>query len=213
MKLSNVKSVIFDFDETLYSGGDWSQYDKYVYDMFVEANIFKDFDEAERVLFENYPDEPDIGQRALKYCTDNGISTSLVSEYNESHFFDVGLSKVDRLDASKLVELSKFYPLYVVSNSSLQYVEKSAKILGIDCKIFKAMMTNKFDSNDITKTPNLKRVLEISGQKPEEILMVGDNAVLDIEPAKKLGLQTCWVKSVKDTEKIIEKLLKNKRRS
>lgn len=210
MDLSRIKSVVFDFDETLYSGGDWSRYDKYVYEMFVEEKIFKDIAEAERALFEKYPDEKDVGQRALKFCTDNNLSTDLISSYNASHFYDVGLGQVSRLNAQNLVELSKFFSLYIVSNSSLQYISKSAKLLNIDEKIFKAMLTNKFETNDVSKTPCLKQILEITGQRPDEILMVGDNPVLDIEPAKKLGFQTYRVQSVKDTEDIILKLLQSK---
>lgn len=210
MNLKSIKSVVFDFDETLYSGGDWSGYGKYVYEMFVELNMFGSVAEAERALSEKYPTESDAGIKVLRYLLDNNLPTNLISEYNSSHFYDVGLDRVQRINVELLSKLSRQFDLYIVTNSSMQYLTKSLKKLGISKGLFRAILGNEFDQNDTTKAVCLKRVLEISKQKPEEILMVGDDEYLDIEPAKKLGFQTFLVKNVKDTEKIIGKLLQIK---
>lgn len=38
-----------------------------------------------------------------------------------------------------------------------------------------------------------KKILELSGLPPEEILYIGDSVVKDIRPAKSLGIKTCLV--------------------
>lgn len=89
-------------------------------------------------------------------------------------------------------ELSNFDHA-IVSNMCRCSLNNTFKILGIEKEIFKVIVTPE---EAMTTKPDLKpflMVLEKTGFNPEEHLFVGDRESVDIVPAKKLGMQTCFV--------------------
>lgn len=81
----------------------------------------------------------------------------------------------------------------VVSNISRKTFCRTVELLGLSEKIFEYVLTTD-DSGEVK--PSLgpfRMVLKKTGFRPDNHLVVGDRESLDIIPAKKLGMQTCFV--------------------
>ena len=103
-------------------------------------------------------------------------------------------------------ELSKHYPVYIVSDSSKKYLEFYLKESKIDKSWFSGIYSNTYDDETYSKIPVMKRVLTETGLKPNEIIMIGDSENSDIKPAKLLGFQTKHIKSVFETTDVLQEL-------
>lgn len=80
------------------------------------------------------------------------------------------------------------YKTGLLSNSSVfaaEVLKKKTRILDyIDCPVF------SFQVGAIKPDGRMfMKVLEVSGFKPEESVMIGDNMVDDVEPAKRVGMK------------------------
>jgi len=93
----------------------------------------------------------------------------------------------------KMFEGLKGYRQVVLSNMRRESLLRTMEILGLDKSIFDFLVLP--DETGVTK-PDLrafKMVLEKTGLKPSEHLFVGDREEVDIVPAKRFGMQTCFV--------------------
>lgn len=108
-----------------------------------------------------------------------------------------------RIDRSKFLEKDekliemfenlKNYKHVIVSNMRSQSLYKTMVLLGVDKNIFDFIILP--EETGVTK-PDLtafRKVFEKTGLTPAEHLFVGDREEVDIVPAEKLGMQTCFV--------------------
>lgn len=81
----------------------------------------------------------------------------------------------------------------VCTNMRTNVFEKTVFLLGLQKVKFDPVVTP--DTSGVMKPDEgaFKMVLEKTGLKPSEHLFVGDREGVDIVPAKKLGMQTCFV--------------------
>jgi len=100
------------------------------------------------------------------------------------HFIDAAVNGGIKLCVSvkPLQELSKNYPLIVVSNSETYFVKKSIKKLGLKKLLKKVYGAEKFG----TKDELLQKLFRKYKIKPSEAMYVGDR-FSDIEFARKAG--------------------------
>lgn len=96
----------------------------------------------------------------------------------------------------KLIEMFeglKDYRHSIVSNMKRDTLFRTMELLGVDRKIFDFIVLPE-DSGVTKPDPApFKMVLEKTGLTPSNHLFVGDREQVDIIPAKKLGMQTCFV--------------------
>lgn len=97
--------------------------------------------------------------------------------------------------------LAEKYPLYIVSNSTLQDVCTRMRDNNFSPDIFKGIYENEFRNYDVTKFPYFKEIMEREGVEASDVLMVGDNPINDILPAEKIGFKTMLVKTLEDVKK------------
>lgn len=210
LNLNNIKAIIFDFDDTLYSGGDWSKYIDTCLDFLVEGGYAKDKQEFYDMLKKNYPDYPNLGYRVCHYMKDNGGDINFVyNKFNEK-IFDISSENLKFMDYSLLDKLSKKYPIYLISNSPENYIKHYAKLFGIDLAAFKKVFYNLHEGEDFTKAFYMEKCMQDAGSTRDTTLMVGDDFFTDIMPANELGINTYLVDDVTDTENLIKNLLKIK---
>ena len=209
MNLKKVKCVIVDFDATLYSNGDWSKEPAFFGKYLVDRNLLPELPDAEsklEFLRNKYP-----GYHIIKfifaYLHDNGIDDSDFRKFNNEHICEIRGEDTVFIRPEIILETSKCYPIYIVSDSAVPYLEFYLKHAGIDKNLFSGIYDNTYDDETYSKIPIMKRVLEESGVKPNEIIMIGDSLKSDIQPAKLLGFQTLHVKTVQETEKILQDLV------
>ncbi len=182
-----MRIICFDFDNTLYIGSVWGNLKQYMIDSlskFIEKNI------AQRIVEESIEITGSIHSDVIaelveKYGYD---SQRYVDHMNEDIYIHTG--EVEPISNEFLRDLSKKYPIYLVSMSDKVYINYYFEKYNIDKKCFKEIVTTNLVAKDKTKMPNLKKIIEKEKIKSSELLMVGDSNVYDIEPAKKIGAQT-----------------------
>jgi len=210
MELQKIKCVVIDFDNTLYSGGDWTEEDAF-YDKFLEREKF--LPEGKRnvaYVMSLYPKYHSL-QAIYAYMQDNGLDDRIFEKFEATQIYDFVNKDTVFIEPSILSELSKYYKLYLLSDSSKEYLAKHMKTGGIDQKNFVKVMSNQYTPGDLTKLPMMKQILQETKLNPDEIVMVGDSELCDKEPAEKLGFQTYVVDNVFDTSNFFEKLIALKR--
>lgn len=210
LDLTQVKAVIFDFDDTLYSGGDWSDF----FDICTEFLVAKGFGNSKNEIFDmleaKYPNIHNFGMRVCNYAKENGYDVNILYDYLNENIYDISNANFEFMDYAFLEKLSKLMPIYLVSNSPENYVKHYAKEFGINLNFFEKVYYNRHEGEDFSKLFYIKKCIELAGVLPEETLMVGDDLYSDIHFGKLAGCQTFYVTRAKDTEKLIKKLINSK---
>ena len=206
MNLKKIKCVIVDFDETLYSYGDSSveEFEDYL----VEQNLLPEIPdkyEKGKYLKKIYPNYHSI-KAIFAYLNDNNLDDTGFRDFYNNVMWDVRTKDTVFIKPKIIKELSKHYPVYIVSDSSKKYLEFYLKESKIDKSWFTGIYSNTYDDETYSKIPVMKRVLTETGLKPNEIIMVGDSENSDIKPAKLLGFQAKHIKSVFETSDVLQEL-------
>jgi len=189
----NIKAIIFDFDDTLYRNLSWKGYDEF----FLKSirKFFLDLSDAqfEKLLkIEGFSPERPAETLAGILIKEKGNAKELV-EFLKTVRFETDWENAKVFSNALLKELAKRSKLYIVSNSAKQNIEFVSKKIGLDISMFTRILSNKFEKEDLSKSRLLKDILEFENIEPKNVLMVGDSIKYDIEPAKKLGLQTLLI--------------------
>ena len=206
---NNIKGIIFDYGGTLDTGGDhWSEV---IWEAWQEAGVAVEkplFREAyvygERELartlhilpHHDFNDLLNIKMNIeLQYLAENGhfppANIEETAKKTASLCYEKAKKSVEKA-AVVLKELSKTYPLVLVSNF-YGNIETVLKDFGIDSyfqKIIESAVVG-------VKKPDPKIFLlgaQALKLRPEEILVVGDSYDKDIEPARKAGFKTLWLR-------------------
>lgn len=209
MNLKKIKCVILDFDNTMYSDGDWSHEDECFGGFLVEQNLLPelgDWRERLNFLYKKYP-QYHLLQFMFAFLHDSGIDDSAFRKYNNENICEIRGENTIFINPQIIDELAKNYKVYIISDSSVPYLEFYLKHAKISKKNFQAILSNEYNDEGYTKIPMMKKVLQETGLKPGEIIMVGDSEKADITPAKLVGFQTYLVDHVSDTEKILQDLI------
>ena len=212
MKLNKIKCVVLDFDGTLYSNGDWSNEPKLFGKYLVAKNYLpecKTGDDKMTKLAELYPNYHII-QQVFAFLHDNGIDDSDFRKFNDENICEIRSKDIVFIKPEIISRLSKGYKVYMISDSAIPYLEFYLDAANIDKTKFEKILSNEYRDAGYTKIPMMKKILAETGYKPDELIMIGDSERSDIVPAKLLGLQTCHVKHVSETEKILNRLIRIK---
>lgn len=209
MNLKKIKCVILDFDGTLYSNGDWSGETKFFGQYLVDNNIlpeYKTLDEKVEYLKKTYPNYHII-QYIFAYLHDNGLDDLGFRKFNDENICEIRSKDIEFLDPKIITELAKYYKVYMISDSSKIYLEFYLNYAKFKLNDFEEILSNQYTDENYTKIPMMKKVLEKTGLKPNEVIMIGDSEKADIIPAKLVGLNTFKVADEKDTAKILNELI------
>lgn len=189
---NSVKVVIFDFDDTLYYGVDWSFWYQRVKDFFDVHFSHLSPEEKTKLLAEfhvEYECMTDFDVCQILIAKEGNAAAWL--SYRESF----PLSEEEK-NATVVPQetIEKFrcdgkVSLYIVSNSRLKEIYNFADEMGMDLSIFKHIYVNEFNENDLSKRKYYQQIMEAEGVQPKEVLVIGDSYQSDILPAKKLHMQ------------------------
>lgn len=209
MNYKKIKCVVLDFDNTLYSHGNWEDEHR-LYEKFLEReNILPEIkggEEKLKYMRSFYPDYHII-QTMYAYMHDHNIDDKVLREFNEENISNILTDEIVFINPKVIDELAQNYKVYIISDSQMSYLNHYLKYAGVKLSNFTGILSNDYSDEDYTKIPMMKKVLKETGLKPEEIVMVGDNPRTDIAPAKLVGFQTHLVELVSDTEKFLNKLI------
>jgi HAD superfamily hydrolase (TIGR01549 family) len=187
----DVKVLIWDFDGTLYKPN---------------ADLFHEVRESEyRTImeythwdrektiekFEKYYKKitPSATQTVAKLC---GISTSEAALYMEKYYD----RRTFLLRDEKLIDLFKKlkkYTHYILANGVRHRIEETLEALGVPKTTFTDIVTSEVSGENKPSEKGFVHILNKTGLPPAAHLMIGDRELVDIAPAKALGMHTCLV--------------------
>lgn len=184
--MKKTKVVVFDFDNTLYFGIDWTK----EWAEFCKNGlkfVFRDWNDKDfnkMVKNENLTNftSNDIIRVIKKYKKDVNDWITFRTINN----CDLDLSNVVSINSEVLEEFSKKYVLYIVSNATMKDINFISFHLDIDLSKFKEIIINNY-SHGSDKEYYYKQIIEKEQIKPSELFVIGDSEETDIFPAQKIG--------------------------
>lgn len=188
MKKFKTKAVAFDFDDTLYSGVNWSFWYDHCKNS-VKKIIGPQPPEKQKIIDEALQKEKFGDHDAIALLEKFGMGqkewvkwrTYNKAEDAYKHFEDAKAIKKE-----VLAKFAKNFPLYIVTNNYIDGMNMIANALGIDLSVFKGIITATSEYPTFSKKYRYLKICELENIKPEELFVIGDS-ITDIEPAYEIG--------------------------
>ena len=184
------KVVVFDFDDTLYSGLDWSPWFDYCIKGLKE--ITKDLPLALRnkVIHEaNYCNFTDVS--IAKMLKRNNIYVKLWLKYRNNNLCKLDHSTCKVTSRETIKKFEQNYTLYIVSNSTINDIKNTSKKLNFYLSPFKRIICNQFTASleklDYSKQIYYQQIIDHENINPEELFVIGNSKKSDIIPALLIG--------------------------
>ena len=184
--MQKTKVVVFDFDNTLYMGIDWTK----EWEDFCKNGL--------RYVFRDWNDskfEKMILDENLYNYTSDGI-VKVIKKYQKNvedwisyrtvNDCDLDLSNIITISEDELKKFAEKYTLYIVSNSTQKDIREMAFKFDIDLSLFKDVIINDYKSGAGKKT-FYEEIIKRENIKPQELFVIGDNEQNDIVPALEIG--------------------------
>lgn len=184
-----IKVVIFDFDDTIYTGKTWDNWPDFLF-KYLRKVLKKDFES----FCKKYEIKKDVNTRDVVLWLDKeGYD---VKKFNK--LYQTMLCKhspnVKVLPDEFFKKLSEKYPLYMVSMSPQRYLKYYTKKYKVNRKYFKELQSLNFLGEVKSKSVNYIDIMKKENVSAEEVLVVGDNYKHDIVPAIELGINVIHFK-------------------
>lgn len=210
LDLSKVKCVITDFDCTLYSGGANDKTEEYYLKYLKERGYVAKNRKSLGKILDKKPPFHNL-QCVVLFLKENGYSVQDFLDYMGEHPYNFLSNEMQIVDVNVLKNLTEYYPVYLLSDSSEGYIDHYLNLFGYDKSMFVDCLSNDYLAEDMSKRHIMKKIVAVNNLKPEEVLMVGDSMQFDIVPAEDAGIQSFWVHNTKDTEYIFNELINAKK--
>lgn len=190
------KVIIFDFDNTLYNGNVWDDWDNYMtkfLDKYCTSQKAKN-DFLNKYVDSEYLDDRCVCEGLIKEC---GTSQPLI-DYLIGTPYEYNGENIAFIDNEYLKQLSKKHHLYIVSNTPSNTIRIALKKYGVDSKWFKDIFFNAKTTLQASKKDWYEKIMKLEDVNGNDVIVVGDSYYSDIEPAKQLGAKYLQVSSIKD---------------
>ncbi len=190
LNMSKIKTIIFDFDETMYYSSTIRE--RYVEYIKKTVMTLSDHNEKETMeLMDKYGFTSNGETRVSfgKNCDKFGVTKQQWDDYRIKNFFQIDYDTAKTVPNYIYDKLSKKYNLYIVSNEVFENVNYKAKMMHIDLQRFKKVYapTAEILKNYLTKSEVYKIIRESENCKFQEMMVVGDRYSVDIQPLEELG--------------------------
>lgn len=137
------------------------------------------------------------------FCQRTGLDQAefepFTKTFYEERFRELEPKTACRPTARKLVEFAfeRKLPVVIATNPlfPLKAIEERLDWAGVPVADFDYALVTSYENMHSAKphTSYYHEILDVIGQKPESVLMVGDDWDNDISPAKQLGMNTFWI--------------------
>ena len=188
MKKSKTKVVAFDFDDTLYTGVDWTFWFEHCKKL-VKKIVGKQPKEKEKIIEEAFKNKHFNDQDAINLLAQFGYNQNVWIEnrmLNKINSATKYFKNAKAIDNEVLREFAKHYTLFIVTNNYVEGVKMIADALKIDLNYFKDIITAHTKYNAFSKKYRYLDVCQLEKIKPEELFVIG-NSSTDIDPAIEIG--------------------------
>lgn len=196
--LSNIKVLIWDFDGTLYKPN---------------PALFADVREAEyrtiakhtgweriRVIEEFTKLHKKVYPSATETVGKLTGLTTTEAALEMENYFDRRkyLQKDERLIT--LFQSLKLYTHYILANGVRKHLEAALVVMGIPKNTFQDIVTSEIVGENKPSRKGFEYILGLTKFPSGKHLMIGDRELVDLAPAKRLGIKTCLVWSDKKSD-------------
>lgn len=206
--INQLKAIIFDFDETMYS----SDTIKEEYQEYIKRTVMSlsNHNEAETMkLMKEYGFLSDGNERVSfgKNCEKFGISKKCWDNYRVNNFFKINFNNAKVVNNDLYKELSKICKLYIVSNEIKDNVIFKAEKLNIDLSNFTKIYAPTIETmhNYHTKKDNYLNIGEVLSCNSDEMCVIGDRYNVDILPMLEIGGKGLLISNVDEISTFIKK--------
>ncbi len=193
-KFSDIQVIIWDVDGTLYHTGVLST------EVFEAA--YKAIEECTGWPREKTVEEFDKVHKKITLSATEAvgilchITTGDAAKITDKYLDRLRFITRDERLISLFQKLSGFSH-YILGNGSKDQIAIGLDALGLDRTIFKEIVTSELVGVNKPKDGGFKYIMEKSGKAASSHLMVGDRELVDLTPAKALGMKTCLVWALK----------------
>lgn len=191
MKLiTNIHVIIWDFDGTFYpqTTAVTAAMEEGQYQTIMRLNGW-DHARAKDEFWKVYPKKTTSGNAAVGIIC--GIPTSQAARENEANFHRLDIIPKDHTLPELFSKLKK-YRHFILGNGVKAHLEETVSGLGLT-GVFEEIVTSEIVGANKPDPAGFLYIMNKTGLKQAEHLMVGDREAVDLEPAKKLGMQTVLV--------------------
>ncbi|OGG35147.1 hypothetical protein A2363_01455 [Candidatus Gottesmanbacteria bacterium RIFOXYB1_FULL_47_11] len=195
MKLESIRVLIWDFDGTLYRPNTelFAAVREAEYQAIMEhtgwtrEKAMEEFHKLHRVTIQS------ATAVIAKLCN---MSIGQAAVESEKRFDRRKYLHRDEKLIDLFAKLTKFRH-FTLANGVKQYHVETLKLLGVPPETFEEMVTS--ETVGVTKPDDkgFRYIMKKTGLPPEAHLMIGDRELVDLAPAKNLGMHTCLVWSDK----------------
>jgi putative hydrolase of the HAD superfamily len=198
--LSQVQSIVFDLDGTLYTSTPIADQILAAAEKLVASSrgislqaSRELLETARQRLAETLEQEPTL----TRTCMQLGIDVPEFHRALQGQVHPENHLGYDPILSALLDSLRDHCDLYIYTNNNLPLAQKTLALLGVG-ELFHRLYTIEFTWLPKPDPESLRRVLEDIGGPPESFLFVGDRRQVDLSEAESLGIQTLLVREVAD---------------
>lgn len=188
--MSDIRVIIWDFDGTFYPQNPAvsAAMEEGQYQTIMRHKGWT-HERAKEEFWKIYPSQTTSGNTAVgRIC---GITTAQAGVENEQGFDRLAFMPKDH-HLPELFEKLKGFRHFILGNGVQANLLKTTKGLGID-HVFEEIVTSETVGVNKPDPAGFRYILKKTGFAPRQHLMVGDREVVDLAPAKRLGMRTCLV--------------------
>ena len=136
----------------------------------------------------------------------SGIATPTAAVECENYFDRKKYLKRDERLVELLAKLKNFRHFMLVNGIKAK-AHEALVTLGLDLTQFEEIVTSEVVGENKPSEKGFQYILEKTKLPPEQHLMIGDRELVDLAPAKKLGMHTCLVWSDKTESDVADIIL------
>jgi HAD superfamily hydrolase (TIGR01549 family) len=188
---SGITTIIWDFDGTFYPQNpavthamEEGQYQT------IMRHTGQTYEQAKEAFWKVYPSQTTSGNAAVGIICK--IPTAQAAVENEQGFKRIDFIPKDHTLPALFATLSR-YRHFILGNGVKKQLEETIAAIGLKADIFEEIVTSEVVGANKPDPAGFLYIMKKTGSKPEEHLMVGDREVVDLVPAKSLGMHTCLV--------------------
>lgn len=192
--MKDIKVIVFDFDNTLYYGIDWTK----EWANYCKIGMREVFSELTDKQFDDMIKKEDAGN-----FTSNNIvrimkkykkDINLWLNFRQTHDCHLDYSNCSAVSNEELHKFAKKYHLYIVSNSIKKEMQYVIDYFKMDTSVFKKIITNNYE-HGADKLYYYQQIIKSEGILPHQLFVIGDSQSTDLEPAFKIGASGILVKN------------------
>lgn len=200
---NKIKCFIFDFDDTLYYGVDWTEWNdmqqKWIRSHYQDLTDEQFSSLCLQATGKTNLEGKDIVQLLIK---EEGSAKAYLDWRNS---IDGKMSEFEKNgQVVSMDEIRKFRSqcdrlggkMFIVSNSTQKGIEVFAKHYKIDLSLFDGIYVNQYSAEDATKKKIYQQIMNDNNLSNDQMMVIGNSYKQDLAPQKNLNFAPFFAKTV-----------------